>query len=163
GDDEAAVDLASQRLAWAEPRGITIDRPPAVRVLATVAMRAGQPEIALRRLLSEARQPFDGRGVRNGPLTVVEDLGDAAIRAGTPDAGRGACERLSGYAAVSPDPLASALAARCRAQLADGLEAEDGYRTALDFHERDPNDFATARTQQRFGEWLRRQGRRVDA
>jgi DNA-binding CsgD family transcriptional regulator len=163
GDDDAAATAATQRLRWADARGITRDRPPAVRVLAIVEMRAGQPELAFRRLAVEAGVQLDGRGVRNGPLTVIEDLIDAALLAGVPDAARGSCARLTAYAKVSPDPLASALAARCRAQLADDPGAETEYSLALTFHEQDLNAFAAARTRLRFGEWLRRKGRRNDA
>jgi DNA-binding CsgD family transcriptional regulator len=163
GDDEAAASAANERLRWADARGINRDRPPAVRVLAILEMRAGQPELALRRLAAEASAPFDGRGVRNGPLTVIEDLVDAALLAGVPDAGHESTARLTAYARISPDPLASALAARCRAQLSDDAGAEEQYRAALAFHEQDANSFATARTRLCFGEWLRRRGRRAES
>src|SRR5262249_19289834 len=154
---------AHDRLRWAEARGVNRDRPPAIRVLSIVDMRAGQPELALRRLITEADEPFDGRGVRNGPLTVIEDLVDAALLAGVPDAAHEYSVRLTAYARMSPDPLASALAARCRAQLADDAEAEKEYRAALVFHEQDANAFATARTRLCFAEWLRRRGQRAES
>jgi tetratricopeptide (TPR) repeat protein len=64
---------------------------------------------------------------------------------------------------ADPDPLVSALAARCRALLASGDQVADEFALALGFHERDPDSFATARTRLCFGEWLRRRGRRIDA
>ncbi|HEU0241079.1 MAG TPA: LuxR family transcriptional regulator [Mycobacterium sp.] len=163
GEDDAAEAAASRRLTWAAEHGITRDRPPAVRVTAILEMRSGRPGLALRRLLAEANEPLDGVGVRRGPLTVVADLVDAALLAGTADGARQPVERLSRYAATSPDPLASAIAARCRAQLTLGAEAETQYRSALAHHERDLDSFATACTRLRFGEWLRRAGRRADA
>jgi DNA-binding CsgD family transcriptional regulator len=163
GEFDAAFESANRRMAWADARGITRDRPPAVRVIAMGEMRNGQAELALRRLAGEARETLDGVGVRLGPLTVIEDLVDAALLTATADAALEGVERLSAYARVSPDPLASALAARGRAQLAEGAEAEKEYRSALTFHEQDVDAFAAARTRLRFGEWLRRKGRRADA
>lgn len=163
GDAIAASESARSRLTWADARGITRDRPPAVRTLAVLDLRAGRPERAVRRLRAETELPFDGRGVRTGPLTVVEDLVDAALLAGNAHAAEQSVKRLSSYAQISPDPLASALAARCRAQLAVGDDVAEEFATALRFHERDPDAFATARTWLCFGEWLRRGGRRVDA
>jgi DNA-binding CsgD family transcriptional regulator len=163
GEFDAAIESAKRRLTWAEARGVIRDRPPAVRVIAMVEMRNGQAELALRRLGEEARDPFDGVGVRRGPMTIVEDLVDAALLAGAEDAALEGVDRLSTYARVSPDPLASALAARCRAQLAEGAEAEKEYRSALAFHEQDVDAFSAARTRLRFGEWLRRKGRRAEA
>jgi DNA-binding CsgD family transcriptional regulator len=163
GELEAAEHAAELRLRWAEPRGISRDRPPAIRVLATLQMWARRPELALRRLVAEANEPFYGRGVRRGQLTVVEDLVDAALLTREPDAAREPCQRLSAYAEMSPDPLASALAARCRAQLATDSDAEKEYRAALGFHEQDPHVFATARTELRFGEFLRRKARKTEA
>ncbi|HEX5994350.1 MAG TPA: AAA family ATPase [Jiangellales bacterium] len=163
GDSRAAAEAARRWLHWAEAHGISQDRPLAVRTLAMLDIRNARPELALRRLLTEATVPFDGRGVRNGPLSLVDDLVEAALLAGNGAAAEESVNRLSSYAQISPDPLASALAARCRAQLADGDHALAEFQTALDFHQRDPDPFATARTRLCFGEWLRRKGRRSDA
>jgi DNA-binding CsgD family transcriptional regulator len=165
GDVAAARDAAGTYERWAKARGITQsrERAPAMRTLAMLDLLDGKPERALLRLLTIAELPVDGRGVRTGPLTVVEDLAEAAVLAGKPDAAEPSVTRLSSYARLSPDPLASALAARCRALLADGDLAAEEFAAALGFHERDPDAFATARTRLCFGEWLRRRGRRVAA
>jgi ATP/maltotriose-dependent transcriptional regulator MalT len=162
-DSTTAAEAARRWLTWSEAHGISQDRPVAVRTLAMLDMRTGRAELALRRLLAEAAVPFDGRGVRNGPLTLVEDLVDAALLAGNGAAAEESVKRLSAYVLISPDPLASALAFRCRAQLGDGDQALAEFETALDFHQRDPDAFATARTRLCFGERLRRKGRRSNA
>ena len=163
GDVAAARAGAEGRLAWAEPLGITRDRPVPMRILAMLDQIAGQPEVALGRLLVEADVPLDAAGVRYGPLTVIEDLTEAAIAAGRPEAAHEPVERLASYAGICPDPLASALAARCRAMLASGPEARDHFEQALAHHARDLDQFATARTRLHYGAWLRRNQHRGDA
>jgi DNA-binding CsgD family transcriptional regulator len=163
GEFASAQEAARTRLRWSDERGIFRERPVALRTLAAVDMHEGRPEQAVRRLLPIMAVTIDGRGVRNGCLTVVEDLVEAAVRSGNTGVAVGPVQRLSAYARLSPDPLASALAARCRAQLAGGDDAAEEYETSLRFHDRDPNAFATARTHLSFGEWLRRRGRRGDA
>ena len=58
---------------------------------------------------------------------------------------------------------ADGLEARSRALVTAGPEAESSYVEALDCFERTPLHFDRARAHLLFGEWLRREGRRVDA
>jgi DNA-binding CsgD family transcriptional regulator len=53
--------------------------------------------------------------------------------------------------------------ARSRALLSDGADAEDAYREAIDRLGRTRLRVALARARLVYGEWLRREGRRVDA
>jgi ATP/maltotriose-dependent transcriptional regulator MalT len=58
---------------------------------------------------------------------------------------------------------ARGIAARCRALLADGEAAEDEYRAAIDHLSRSRLRPDLARAYLLYGEWLRREGRRIDA
>jgi DNA-binding CsgD family transcriptional regulator len=64
----------------------------------------------------------------------------------------------------TPRPASAvAAAAHGRALLAEGEEAEQHFRAALEAHQRSPRLPDRARTELAFGEWLRRARRRVDA
>lgn len=97
-----------------------------------------------------------------GGYTLVEMV-ESAIRCGDRVAADAALARLVERADGSGTSTAMGLAARSRALIGDGPVAEGEYLTALAHLEGSPATVYLARTHLVYGEWLRRQGRRVDA
>lgn len=91
------------------------------------------------------------------------ELVEAAARAGTPDRAHAAGDRLTEAALACGTDWALGTAARSRALLTDGHEAEAAYREAIERLGRTKIRWLLARTHLVYGEWLRREGRRVDA
>jgi DNA-binding CsgD family transcriptional regulator len=91
------------------------------------------------------------------------ELVEAAARAGTPDLAADALRRLVDTTAASGTEWALGIAARSRALLLDGQGAEDLYAEATERLARTRMAFDLARAHLLYGEWLRRERRRVDA
>jgi DNA-binding CsgD family transcriptional regulator len=91
------------------------------------------------------------------------ELVTAAARAGRPERGLDAFERLSRLTQACGTDWALGLQARCRALLSDGAVAEAGYREAIERLGRTRVRGELARAHLLYGEWLRRENRRVDA
>ena len=91
------------------------------------------------------------------------ELIEAAARAGTPDLAHDALRRLVDTTAASGTDWALGIAARSRALLLDGQDAEDLYVEATDRLARSRMAVDLARAHLLYGEWLRRERRRVDA
>jgi DNA-binding CsgD family transcriptional regulator len=102
----------------------------------------------------------DDLGVRGWPLF---ELVEAAVRSDRPDLAAEAVERIGERAAASGTPWARGVEARSRALLAEGPAAEELYRSAIDHLAGTRVAVHLARTYLVFGEWLRRENRRVDA
>jgi len=94
---------------------------------------------------------------------ALNDLIEAACRTGEIAVAQGALDRLLVQTEGSETEWATACTARGRALLSDGDAAECQYREAIDRFGRTPLRPEHARTQLLYGEWLRREGRRVDA
>jgi len=93
----------------------------------------------------------------------VVELVEAAARAGTPDLAADALKRLTDTTAASGTEWALGIAARSRAVLVSGQGAEDLYAEATDRLARSRMAVDLARAHLLYGEWLRRERRRVDA
>jgi DNA-binding CsgD family transcriptional regulator/tetratricopeptide (TPR) repeat protein len=91
------------------------------------------------------------------------ELVTAAARSGQPQQAADAFERFTMLAQASGSEWALGLQARCRALLDDGSAADSGYREAVDRLGRTRARGELARTHLLYGEWLRRENRRVDA
>ena len=91
------------------------------------------------------------------------ELIEAAARSGRPDAAAAALEALSERARVSGTDWALGIEARSRALLSEGGAGEDLYLEAIERLERSRIKVHLARARLVYGEWLRRQGRRIDA
>jgi len=96
-------------------------------------------------------------------MWALPELVEAAARAGDAELARDAFARL----AVTTQPCgtdpALGIEARCRALLSDGAAADDLYREAIDRLGRTRLRPELARAHLVYGEWLRREQRRVDA
>jgi DNA-binding CsgD family transcriptional regulator len=93
-------------------------------------------------------------------VRAVPDAVEAAARARQLDEVAGDFKRYESWVERFPHPTRRALLARCRA-LIDEASAERHYIDALSLDALPP--FDRARTELLFGEWLRRNRRRIDA
>jgi RNA polymerase sigma factor (sigma-70 family) len=94
---------------------------------------------------------------------AMVELIEAAARAGTPDLADDALRRLVNTTAATGTDWALGVAARSRALLLDGQDAEDLYIEATEKLARSRMAVDLARAHLLYGEWLRRERRRLDA
>ena len=122
---------------------------------------------------------FNGLGRYEAALTAArracayEDFGifhwslaevtEAGVRTGAHDAAEEACRRLEERAAAVTTDWALGMRARSRALLSRGADADRLYRESLERLARTRITIQFARAQLLYGEWLRRENRRVDA
>jgi DNA-binding CsgD family transcriptional regulator len=97
-----------------------------------------------------------------GPL-VVPELAEAAARTGDVALVRTALDWLSERTRVTPSAWALGIEARLRALLSDGDAADRCYRESIAHLRRTPARAELARAHLLYGEWLRRERRRLDA
>jgi DNA-binding CsgD family transcriptional regulator len=112
--------------------------------------------------LAAARAASECREELQSPLWLQE-LIEAAVRSGRPDLAAAALEELSDATAAIATHWALGIEARCRALLGEDAEAERSYREAIDHLERTEARVEIARAHLLYGEWLRRENRRMDA
>jgi DNA-binding CsgD family transcriptional regulator len=93
----------------------------------------------------------------------LSELVEAAMRCGRPDLATDALKRLATKTAATRTDWAYGIETRARALLAESTDADDLYRTAIHHLRRTRVHAELARTQLLYGEWLRREGRRLDA
>jgi DNA-binding CsgD family transcriptional regulator len=104
---------------------------------------------------------FERDDLGYGPY-VVPELAEAAARTGDAAQVRAALEWLSERTRVTPSEWALGMQARVRALLSQG-DAERHYRESIDRLGRTRVRSQLARAHLLYGEWLRREGRRLDA
>ncbi|WP_327312626.1 ATP-binding protein [Streptomyces sp. NBC_01235] len=103
--------------------------------------------------------PAPGVAVHWGPAELVE----AAVRSGDSESASRALDRLVRTTQASPTDWALGIEARSRALLARGTAAEGLYREAIDRLGRALCRADLGRAHLLYGEWLRRERRRVEA
>jgi DNA-binding CsgD family transcriptional regulator len=130
--------------------------------LSIADLTAGQPAEAAARLDALRAAPA-GSGHPYIALLATPDLVEACVRAGERARAETAIAALEGFAEPDGPGWARALAARCRALLARGEEAEREFEHALGLHMEADRPFDRARTSLLYGEFLRRERRRIDA
>ena len=96
-------------------------------------------------------------------LYALPELVEAAARAGETDVARQALDRLVEMTRPAGTDWGLGMAARSRAVLSDGENADLLYREAIERFGRTGLRPELARAQLLYGEWLRREGRRSDA
>jgi DNA-binding CsgD family transcriptional regulator len=94
---------------------------------------------------------------------VLPELIEAAVRTRRMDQAREALGRLSAMTAIDGSDWAKGLEARSRALVSEGREAEPCYAEAVERLGRTPLRPDLARAHLLYGEWLRRENRRLDA
>jgi DNA-binding CsgD family transcriptional regulator len=93
----------------------------------------------------------------------LQELVEAAVRSGRREQAAAALSELSQMTAVIGTDWALGVNARSQALLSDGHEAERFYREAIEHLARTEASVELARAYLLYGEWLRREGRRIDA
>jgi DNA-binding NarL/FixJ family response regulator len=96
-------------------------------------------------------------------MWVLPEFVEAAARTGDADLARDALERLVETTDPCGTDFALGIQARCRALLSGGAAADELYREAIERLSRTRLHPELARAQLLYGEWLRRENRRVDA
>ena len=119
---------------------------------------AGHYERALADASEADRQPWEW-----GAPNYFSELIEAAARCGQPAVARAQLERLAETVEPSGSDWGLGVYARSHALLTDGRAAEDLYLEAIECLRRSAILPELARAHLLFGEWLRRENRRVDA
>jgi DNA-binding CsgD family transcriptional regulator len=112
--------------------------------------------------LAAAQRACEHEDVIAYGLALIE-LIEAGVRVGRPDEAAAALDRLSERTRASGTDWALGVEAGSRALLCDGEDAESLYREAVERLARSRGVIHVARARLRYGEWLRRENRRVDA
>ena len=94
---------------------------------------------------------------------ALPELVEAAVRGGDFELARDGLARLAARTQPCGNDWALGIDARCRALLSDGAAADDLYREAIERLRRTRLQPELARAHLVYGEWLRRESRRVDA
>ena len=115
-----------------------------------------------RALASAQRAAEETAHLHITPWALTE-LIEAAIRTARPDVAAGALERVMAATAPSTTDFGRGMRARCQALLSKGRSAERLYREAIERLAKTRRAPECARAHLLFGEWLRRENRRVDA
>src|SRR4051794_29372495 len=93
----------------------------------------------------------------------LSELVEPATRCGRSDLATDALNRLASKAQATRTDWARGIEARARALLAEGADADRSFRAAIDHLGRTRVRAELARTHLLYGEWLRREGWRLDA
>jgi RNA polymerase sigma factor (sigma-70 family) len=127
--------------------------------LAVLYNGLGRYELARAAALRVAGHPHDVGASNWGMVELIE----AAVRAGTPELAADARSRLAEMTRMSGTDWALGIAARSEALFLEDHPAEERYVEAVDRLGRSRMAVDLARAHLLYGEWLRRQRRRVDA
>lgn len=150
--------IAERVLVEAAGRRLAAATATAYRALALLDLAAGRAGDALAHLRVLERGGEQHPGLM---LDAVPDLVEAAARAGRAEEVAARLDPFSRWADSTGSPDLQALAARCRALLAD--DQEPGLRAALRLHAAGDRPLERARTELLLGEHLRRSRRPVAA
>ena len=96
-------------------------------------------------------------------MWALPELIEAAVRTSNTEVAAGALERLAESTSVSGTDWALGVEARSRALLSEGETADRLYREAIERLGRTRMRAELARAHLLYGEWLRRENRRIDA
>jgi DNA-binding CsgD family transcriptional regulator len=159
GREEEASALISATRQEATVRGEGVAITAAHRAAALLYNGLGRYNEALD-AAEQATQYLGDLGVSSW-CTV--ELIEAAVRTGAPERATDALRRLADITTASGTDWALGIEARSRALLSQDEIAEDLYREAIDRLGRTRMRADLARAHLLYGEWLRRENRRVDA
>jgi ATP/maltotriose-dependent transcriptional regulator MalT len=112
---------------------------------------------------SAARQAAEASFDPWAPRWALPELVEAAARTGDSRLVSDALDRLTAATQPAGTDWALGLEARCRALMTEGADADGLYREAIERLGRTAIRPELARTHLLYGEWLRRERRRVDA
>jgi DNA-binding NarL/FixJ family response regulator len=158
GDRDSTYAAARAAMAAATARGEGFAVEVAEWGIATLHLGLG--EYADAAAAASRAYDHDGLGFN---VWILPELIEAAIRSGDEATARTAFERLTERSSLSETPWARGIEARSRALLSHGAAAERHYVEAIEQLARSQVVVHHARAELIYGEWLRRQQRRVDA
>ncbi|MEU5866918.1 AAA family ATPase [Nonomuraea sp. NPDC047529] len=158
GDRERTLGMRDQIIAEATDRGEGFVVEAVEWAAATLHLGYGEYGEAT----DAARRAAEPEGI-GFTVWVLPELIEAAVRAGDAATAHQAFERLEERSATSDTPWARGIETRSRALLSEDGEAEELYRDSIEHLARSRVAVHHARAQLIYGEWLRRQNRRVDA
>ncbi len=157
GDEAKARALIQSAIRDAGDRGEESTITVAEYAAAVLDNGLGRHEAAL----AAAERAREHHPARSYPKALVEMV-EAAARNGMPDVAAAALEQLSEATAAGGTDWALGIEARSRALLAGGEEADRLYREAIERLGRTRVRSELARAHLLYGEWLRRERRRID-
>jgi DNA-binding CsgD family transcriptional regulator len=158
GSPERALPLITATADEARTRGEGLGWHIADRAAALLHLGLGryaEASAAAARATEGNLGPFTSQG--------LPDLAEAAFRSGQHELATDALRRLQVATAVGTSDWAAGVEARTRALLTEGPSAEAAYAEAVARLGRTRLRIELARAHLLFGEWLRREGRRVEA
>ena len=162
GQSEECRAYATEASERARVSGAGLGAAISAWALSILDLTGGRPRDAAARLEALLAAP-PGAGHPYIALLSRPDLVEACARTGERERAEAALPALEGFAEPEGPGWARALVARCRALLAQGAEAEREFQRALDLHAEGDRAFDWARTALLYGEFLRRERRRIDA
>ncbi|MGH3405876.1 MAG: ATP-binding protein [Streptosporangiaceae bacterium] len=158
GQAQAALNLADVMMRGARARGEGCAVTAADYATAVLHNGLGQYELAL----DAARRATAADNLVTSSWALPE-LVEAASRCGQREVARDAADRLSRRAIASGTLWAKGTEARSRALVEQGEAAEELHSQAIGWLSQSRMAAHLARARLTYGEWLRRQNRRVDA
>ena len=159
GREAEAVTLIAETIEHARPAGTAIAAATAHWTAAVLYNGLGRYEAAAVSAQQVASYPFR----LYDAVWALPELVEAAARTGDTELALDALERLMETTQPCETDFASGIEARCRALLSEGEVADELYREAIQRLSRTRLRPELARAHLLYGEWLRREGRRVDA
>ena len=159
GDEAEVTSIVRTSMDEFNDRGEGLGITMANWVMAVLGNSLGRYEAAFDAAVEATVNP---RELWFSTFATVE-LIEAATRSGHDERAADALDVLSASTQASGSPWALGVEARSRALVSRGDPAESSYREAVERLEPTRLRFDLARTHLLYGEWLRREGRRVDA
>jgi DNA-binding CsgD family transcriptional regulator len=158
GREAEFAELIRTTVSEAEARGEGIALTTAEFLSGGLYNGLGRYETALAAVLPAERFYTEATAI-----WTLTELIEAAVRCGQPERARRAFERVQETTRAAGTDWALGIEARLRALLSDGDHADELYREAISRLARSRVRVQLARTHLLYGEWLRRQRRRLDA
>jgi DNA-binding CsgD family transcriptional regulator/tetratricopeptide (TPR) repeat protein len=158
GQETEATELFQAMIRGARSRGEGCAITAAHYAMAILHNGLGQYDQAL----AAAQQAVAADDIATSSWALSE-LAEAASRSGRPDLARDAADRLWQRTGVSGTPWAMGIGAWARALVHDGDAGESLHEEALAWLGETRMSAPLARARLTYGEWLRREGRRLDA
>jgi DNA-binding CsgD family transcriptional regulator len=158
GDAPAADELARALARGAVDRGEGAALTYADYATAVLNNGLGHYELAA----DAAQQASAAEELVISPWALYE-LTEAAAHSNQHERAAAAANRLAGIAEASGTRWARGAAARSRALVASGPAADEAYREAIELLDQTRMATHAARARLSYGEWLRRENRRLDA
>ena len=158
GDVAGFSELVRTVVGEAEARGEGLALTVTEFMSGTLYNGLGRYEDALAAVVPSERFHTEGPAI-----WTLTELIEAAVRLGRPERARRAFEHVEETTRAAGTEWALGIEARLRALLSDGEDADELYKEAITRLGRTSIRVQLARTHLLYGEWLRRERRRVDA